>query len=89
MVFLGYSTRWRQRCIGRPLTHKVPDKDSLLEEAGGLEAIVEELLQSPDQTNLTTQQDGQTAPLERGRERKREGDIQEESFRIISLTFET
>jgi len=45
------------------LAHKVPDEDRLLEETGGLEAVMEELLQRAHQTPLAAQQQGQAAPL--------------------------
>ena len=45
-------------------TEEVPDED-VLEKARGLEAVLEHLVQSPDQPKLPTQQQGQTAPLQR------------------------
>lgn len=55
----------------RALTEEVPD-EYILEETWGLEPMLEHLFQCPDQPKLSTQEQGETAPLRaRGRETER------------------
>lgn len=55
-------SRWH---CGTTLTHKVPNKYSLLEKTGGLEAVMKELLQSSHEAVFSAQQDRQAASLQR------------------------
>lgn len=44
-------------------TIEIPHKDIFLKDSSWAESMMEELLQCPDQTTLTTQQNRKTAPL--------------------------
>lgn len=54
---------WSQDQFRDELTYEVPQKDALLEETSGAEAVIEELLQSSHQTALSAQQKSQTPSL--------------------------
>lgn len=61
-TFLPDYSLHKQKVIKLRVTQEVPDED-ILKESGGFETMLKNLLQSPDESVLPTEQKGQTASL--------------------------